>query len=80
MFTKFAIFVWVRALWWGWVCACVNEICMEVTGFGDVCVGVGMGVWGVGGWLSVFWTNVIVYMLILTICMSIVCLTQFGQK
>ena len=39
---------------------------------------------GVGGWMSEFWASGIVYMLypglILTISMSIVCLTQFGQK
>ena len=26
-----------------WVCGCVNEVCMEVTGCGDGCVGVGVG-------------------------------------
>ena len=35
---------------------------------------------GVGRWVSEFWTSGIVYMLILTISMSTVCLTQFGQK
>ena len=35
---------------------------------------------GVGGWVSEFWTSDIVYMLILTISMSLVHLTQFGQK
>ena len=51
---------------------------MAVTGCGEGCVGVGVGVcfWGVGGWVSEFWTSGIVYMLILTI----VCLTPFGQK
>ena len=34
----------------------------------------------VGGWVSEFWTSGVVYMLILTISMSTVCLTQFGQK
>ena len=51
-------------------------------------LGVGRGVlggggWvsgGVGGWASEFWTSDIVYMLILTISMSTVCLTQFGQE
>ena len=57
---------------WGWVCGCVNEVCKEVTGCGDGCVG--------GGCVSEFWTSCIVYMLILTISMRIVCLTQFGQK
>ena len=33
---------------------------------------------GVGGWVSEFWTRGIVYMLILTISMSTVCLIQFG--
>ena len=37
-------------------------------------------VWDVGVWVSVFWTRGIVYMLILTINMSTVCLTQFGPK
>ena len=59
-----------------------NEVCMEVTWCRDGCVGVGWGcvcgVWG--GWVSEFWTNGIVYMLILTKGMSTVCLTQFGQK
>ena len=33
-----------------WVCGCVNEVCMEVTGCGNGCVRVGrcLGVW-VGG-------------------------------
>ena len=35
---------------------------------------------GVGGWVSEFWTSGTVYMLKLTISMSIVCLTQFGHK
>ena len=51
----------------GCVCGCsVNEVCVEVTGCGGgwVCV------W-VGGWV---WTNGIVYMLILIISMSTVCL------
>ena len=50
-------------------------------------LGVGMGVlgWGVlgvwvDGWVSEFWTSDIVYILIFTISMSSVCLTQFGQK
>ena len=43
------------------------------------CVWVGVGMKrGVGGWVSEFWTSGIVYMLILTINMSTVCLTQFG--
>ena len=37
-------------------------------------------VWGVGGQVSEFLTSSIVHMLILTISMSTVCLTQFGQK
>ena len=53
---------------------------MEVTGCGDGCVGGGCVLGCVGGWMSGFWTSGIVYMLILTISMSIVCLTQFGQK
>ena len=40
----------------------------------------GVGVWGVGRWVSELWTSGIVCMLILTISMSTVCLTQFGQK
>ena len=48
---------------------------MEVTGCGDGCVFV-----GVGGWVSEFWTSGIVYMLILTISMSIVCLTNLAKK
>ena len=32
---------------WG-VCGCVNEMCMEVTGCGDGCVGVGVGVFVCG--------------------------------
>ena len=60
-----------------WVCGCVNEVCMVVTGCGDGCV----GMFGrVGGWVSEFWKSGIVYMLILIISMSTVCLTQFGQK
>ena len=51
-------------------------------------LGVGMGVlrwgrvcvWGVDGWVSEFLTSGIVYILILRISMSIVCLTQFGQE
>ena len=35
---------------------------------------------GVCGWVGEFWTSDIVYMVILTISMSTVCLTQFGQK
>ena len=27
-----------------WVCGCVNDVCMEVTGCGDGCVGFGVGV------------------------------------
>ena len=40
-----------------WVCRCVNEVCMAITGCGDGCVGVGgMCVsGGVGGWVSKFW-------------------------
>ena len=34
-----------------WVCGCVNEVYMEITGYGDGCVKVGVGVW-VGGWVS----------------------------
>ena len=74
----------VRGGWWWygmrwWVCRCVNEVCMEVTGCG-------WGFWGwgwvfvcvcvcgwVGGWVNEFWTSGIVYMLLLTII-------QFGQK
>ena len=49
----------------------VNEVCMEVTGCGDGCVGVGWGcVWVVGGWVGEFWTSGIVYMLIFTTGMS----------
>ena len=52
-------------------------------GCGDGCVGVGvggcLGVW-VGGWVSEFWTSGLVYMIIFTISMSAVCITQFGQK
>ena len=34
---------------------CVNEVCM------DGCVGMGwVCVWGVGGWMSEFWTSPIV--------------------
>ena len=32
--------------------------------------------WGGDGWMSEFWTSGIVYMLIPTVSMSIVCLTQ----
>ena len=61
------------------LCVCVNEVCMEVTGCGDGCIG------GRGGcvfqvWISEFWTNDIVYMLILTESMRIVCLTQFTER
>ena len=49
---------------WGWVCW-----------DGDGCV---FG--GVGRWVSAFWTSGMIYMLILTISMSTVCLTQFDQK
>ena len=34
----------------------------------------------VGGWVSEFWTSGIVYILIFTISMNTVCLTQFGRK
>ena len=57
-----------------WVFGCVNEVCMEVTECGDMCAGGGGGcVYGGGvGWrVSAFWTSGIVYMLILTINMSI---------
>ena len=61
------------------MCGCVNEVCMAVTWCGEGCVGVGVCVFGgVGGWMSEFWTSDIVYMLILTISMSAVCLSQFG--
>ena len=41
----------------------------------------GMGVLGWGcRWMSEFLTSGIVYILIFTISMSLVCLTQFGQK
>ena len=50
---------------------------MKVTGCGDGCVGWGGEVFrGVAGWVSDFCTNSIVQMLILTISMSILCLTQ----
>ena len=42
-------------------------------------IGVCLGVW-VGGWVSEFWTSGIIYVLILTVSMSTVCLTQSGQK
>ena len=43
---------------------CINEICVWSGSWG-----------GVGGWVSEFWTNRIVYLVILTISMSnIVCL------
>ena len=46
---------------WGWVCECVNEVCLEVTGSGDGCVGVGWGAfWGVSRWVSEIWTSGIV--------------------
>ena len=39
---------------WGWVCGCVNEVCMEVIGcvdgWGRVDHGCVFG--GVGGWMS----------------------------
>ena len=54
---------------------------MVVIGCESGCIEWGVGVLGgVGGWVSEFWTSGIVYMLILTISMNIVCLTQFGQK
>ena len=41
---------------------------MEVTGCGDGCIGVRwVCVWGVGGWMSEFWTNGIVCVLILAV-------------
>ena len=51
--------VWVRARWWWWWCVTVggsvNEVYMKVTGYGDGCVKVGvgvcLGVW-VGGWVN----------------------------
>ena len=44
-------------------------------------VGMEVGVFGeVRGYMSEFRTSGIVYMLILTISMSILCLTQFDQK
>ena len=43
---------------WGWVYGCVNEVCIEVPGCGDGCVGVGVGVC-----LRIeFWTSGTVYM------------------
>ena len=46
----------------GWVCWCVNEVYIEVTG--DMGVGVWMGVclwmW-VGGWMIELWTSDKVY-------------------
>ena len=54
-----------------WRSLCVGR---GVLGWRWVCV------WGRSGWVSEFWTNSggTVYTLILTISMSIVCLTQFG--
>ena len=49
--------------------------------WGWVCWGEGGCVFrGVGGWVSEFWTSGIVSMLILTVSMNIVCLTQFGLE
>ena len=48
---------------WGWVCGCVNKVCMEITG----CVN-GVGVCLGRGWVSEFWmsgTGMIVCVLIL---------------
>ena len=46
-----------------WVCGCVNEVCMEFTGCGTGCVGVGwVCIWGCGR-VSEFWTSGIVYMI-----------------
>ena len=49
-------------------------------------LGVGAGILGggvsggVGGWVSKFWTNGIVCMLILIISIMTMCLPQFSQK
>ena len=48
---------------------------MVVTGCGVGCV-----LEGVGVWLGGFWTSGIVYVLVLTISMSTVSLTQFDQN
>ena len=88
-FSKYPFCVW---MWgqgggdggmWGWVCG--YEVWMEVIECGDRRVGVGrMFVWGVfgggDGWMIRVYDKWHVYMLILTINMSTVCLTQFGQK
>ena len=40
---------------WVWACGCVNKVCMDVTGCGGGCVGVGvwvcLGMW-MGGWVG----------------------------
>ena len=54
---------------------------MVVTGCGvDELDGDGCILGGGDGWVSEFWKSGIVCMLILTISMCTVCLTQFGQK
>ena len=67
---------------------CVGGSVGVLTRFVWRLLGVGMGVlgWdgcifgGLDGLVSEFWTRGIVLKLILTISMSIVCSTQFGQK
>ena len=77
-----------------WVCVCVcvgsgRMVVMVVYVGGSVGVlkrfvwrslGVGMDVFGVLGWVREFLTRGTVYMLMLTISMSLVFLTQFGEK
>ena len=66
------------------VCVCVGG---GVCGWGCVwggwgvcvCLGVLVGGW-VSGWVSEFWTSGIVYMLIRTISVNAVCLTQFEEN
>ena len=75
-------FVWVGE---GGVVVCVDGSVGVLLRFVWKSLSVGMGVsgWGrgvFGVWLSEFWTSGIVYILILTINMSIVWLIQFGQK
>ena len=53
---------------------------MIFTGYEVGCVVAGFVCIRGCGWVGEFWTSGIVYMLILTISMSTVCLTQFCQK